>query len=243
MIHNYTFYKFIELKDQLDPKSLKSHLEPICSRSQVMGTIILAPEGINGQISGTQNGVEMFWAELTSLEPFRDLNAKISTSEKIPFTRMKIKTKPAIIPMRLGDREFKVQPQVLTGKRIMPKELKTWYDEGRDFHIVDTRNNYEVEFGTFDNAINYGVRHFQNLVEVIEKNKTELKKKPVVMFCTGGIRCEKATALALKLGIDEVYQLEGGILKYFEECGGAHYKGSCFVFDERIALRNDLTAV
>lgn len=149
---------------------------------------------------------------------------------------MLVKLKKEIIPMGRPD----VSPVEMTGDRIAPVELKKWLDENRDFLLLDTRNDYEVELGTFEKAQHLNLRHFRNFAQKLDLLPPEMKDKPVVMFCTGGIRCEKATAYALKSGFKEVYQLEGGILKYFEECRKDHYDGECFVFDHRRTVDSEL---
>ncbi len=147
-----------------------------------------------------------------------------------------MKIKNEIITMGRPD----IRPSEKTGKRLYPKELKDWYDAKKEFVILDTRNDYEISQGTFKNAIHYDIETFKQFPEKLEKDAARLRDKTVVMFCTGGIRCEKATALAEDLGIKDVFQLEGGILKYFEEVGGSHYRGDCFVFDHRANVDAEL---
>ncbi|MDF2868065.1 MAG: rhodanese-related sulfurtransferase, partial [Gammaproteobacteria bacterium] len=126
---------------------------------------------------------------------------------------------------------------------LSPNEFKQWLDAKKDVMILDTRNAFEMEYGTFENAVNLNLEKFTQFPDAIERLDSSAKEKPVVMFCTGGIRCEKASAVMLNQGYKQVYQLEGGILNYFQQCGGAHYQGSCFVFDERVALDSNLMPV
>ena len=133
-----------------------------------------------------------------------------------------------------------IQPARLTGPRLMPNDLKKWYEEGKEMLIIDTRNDYECRLGTSENAVTFDMKSFKQFPEYLKQIPDDWKSKPVVMFCTGGIRCEKATALARSYGFEEAYQLEGGILKYFEEVGGMHWNGECFVFDHLLSLDPEL---
>ena len=126
----------------------------------------------------------------------------------------------------------------MTASSIAPQELKAWLDQNRDIILLDTRNTYEIKCGTFEKAIHLGINSFREITAAAKQLPKELKKKTIVMFCTGGIRCEKASAYFMKIGFESVYQLEGGILKYFKECNNAHYQGNCFVFDWRLALNS-----
>jgi UPF0176 protein len=162
---------------------------------------------------------------------FADIDVKWSWSEFVPFKRMRIKLKKEIVTFRTPG----LEPVAAPAPFLSPTELKRWYDEGRDFIIVDTRNDWEYRAGTFENAINPQIDNFCQFPESAEKLEV-LKRKTVVTFCTGGIRCEKAAPLLQRQGFGNVYQLQGGILKYFEQCGGAHWTGNCVVFDDRGAL-------
>lgn len=230
-ILNISFYKFLPLEDI---PQLRACLKHDCQLLGLKGTIILSPEGVNGFIAGTEAKVlelQYILSQLFGLLINNPVDFKLSRSELIPFKRMLVKVKKEIIP--LGDETIK--PNEFTGKMISAKELKTWYDEGRSFQILDTRNDYEFEFGSFDRAVLLPLKHFRNFPTVLQKATLD-KTKPLVMFCTGGIRCEKASVVALRQGFSEVYQLEGGILKYLDENGASHYHGKCFVFDERTAI-------
>jgi UPF0176 protein len=240
-ILNVSFYRFVTLgKDgPASLEALRDRLKSKAIESGLHGSILLSHEGINGFLAAEPEKLRPYLDWLfTEFPEFKGIEPKESFSSSVPFTRMLVKVKKEIITMGRPE----IRPSEKTGKRIYPEELKRWYDEKKDFVIVDTRNDYEIAEGTFKNAVHYDIETFKQFPEKLEKNREELKDKPVVMFCTGGIRCEKATALAMDLGIEDVYQLEGGILKYFEEVGNAHYRGECFVFDHRTNVDPGLEA-
>jgi predicted sulfurtransferase len=162
---------------------------------------------------------------------------KESWSDAAPYRRMLVKYKAMLVPSEEG-----IDPNQMTGKRLDPLDLKRWLDEQKEVILIDTRNDYEFEYGSFANAINLKIEHFRDFGDAIQKLPQDYRDKPVVMFCTGGIRCEKATPIAMKRGFKDVYQLEGGILDYFKATEGAHWQGGCFVFDERVSLGADLRA-
>jgi UPF0176 protein len=238
-ILNISFYKFVALEGDFAPTLLREPLRALAERFGLRGTIILSPFGINSFLAGDEPEVRAFVQELAQIAPFAGIVPKESYSENVPSKRLKVKLKKELIPSGLP--VGTVNPIKATGKRIMPRELKAWLDQGKDFVLLDTRNQFEIEVGTFENALNIGVQRFRYFPKLLEQAKETMKDKPVVMFCTGGIRCEVATAVAMEQGLNDVYQLEGGILKYFEECGGAHYNGNCFVFDERRSVDPSLT--
>jgi UPF0176 protein len=152
---------------------------------------------------------------------------------------MLVKIKPEIIPLGISS----IDPEAKPAPTISPQRLKAWLDEGRELVLLDTRNDYEVEYGTFEKAVKLDLQHFRNFPDVVRQLPSGFKDKPIVSFCTGGIRCEKAAPYLLEQGYKEVYQLAGGILQYFEECGDAHYKGDCYVFDKRVAVTPQLAPV
>jgi UPF0176 protein len=232
-ILNVSAYKFVSLDDI---EELRGRLRSRARDLGLKGTILLAPEGINLFIAGLQTQVERFLEQLAEDDRFIGLETKLSWSEEQPFNRMLVKAKREIITMRRPD----VDPSRAPAPRIAPRELKQWLDEGREVLLLDTRNGFEVALGTFDGAANLHLKSFSELPAASAGIDPRWKERPVVTFCTGGIRCEKAAPLLVKDGFREVYQLDGGILKYFEECGGAHYTGECFVFDKRVALGPDL---
>lgn len=232
-IVNISSYKFFTLHDL---EKHKEYFLMTCKHIGLLGTILLSKEGINIMLAGTREQINAFSHSLSQDPHFSDIVFKESLSEKVPFKRMRVRIKPEIITMGVPS----VDCVRTTGKHIKPQEFKQWLDEKRDIIILDTRNDYEVEFGTFKNAIDPKIDNFQEFPEVVDRLDPALKEKPVVMFCTGGVRCEKASILMEQKGFKQVYQIEGGILQYFQEAQGEHWEGDCFVFDERIALNKNL---
>ena len=232
---NIAAYKFVHL-DESFIDSRRPILKRICKSSGVRGTIILAPEGINLFLCGLDAGIDNVWNALIEQPAFADLIYKESRSEGQVFNRMLVKKKREIIPFGIPE----ANPLVTQAPRITPAELYQWYQEGKDFVILDTRNDYEVDLGTFRNAMHLNLESFRDFPKALETLSPDLKDKPIVTFCTGGIRCEKAAPLMQNLGYREVVQLDGGILKYFEECGPDYYDGECFVFDHRVAVDGNL---
>jgi UPF0176 protein len=229
-IINLAGYKFISL-NQLPV--LRELLLNHCTALALRGTILLSCEGININLSGLPDSIAAIKDFLAADERFADLTYRESFSRQQPFNFMKVKIKKEIITLGVDT----VKPTEQRAPSITPAELKSWLDNGHDFTLLDTRNGYEVRFGTFNNALHCDLSDFGEFPESVEKVP---KDKPVVMFCTGGIRCEKAALHLLNAGFSEVMQLEGGILNYFAEVGGAHYDGECFVFDQRIAVNANL---
>lgn len=230
---NIAGYKFVTLSDI---SGLKAQLLPRCRELELKGTILLSEEGINLFLAGCRDSVDAFLVELHQLEPFADFEVKESLSDHQPFNRMLVRLKKEIISMGVPA----IVPEVRTSPKLKATELKQWLDEGKPVTLLDVRNDYEVEIGTFKNATPIGIDHFRKFPAAVNELPTELKETPIVMFCTGGIRCEKAGPLMEEQGFENVFQLDGGILKYFEECGGDHYDGECFVFDQRVAVDPDL---
>ena len=232
-ILNIAAYRFADLHEL---SALRDELRVFCSEHQLRGTILLSPEGINLFVAGSREGITHLLGRLRQIPGLEQLEVKESLSHERPFRRMRIKIKPEIIAFGVPE----VAPQRYTSRRLSPQQLKQWLDEGRTVHLLDTRNNFEVETGTFDRAIAADIEHFRSFPDAVERLPPELREQPVVTFCTGGIRCEKAAPYLELAGFRDVYQLDGGILKYFEECGNAHFKGDCFVFDERVAVDGQL---
>ena len=234
-IINVSAYKFVSLdKDRLP--ELKLELLEQAKSHDLKGTILISTEGINLFIAGTPENIQSYKAFLSAYKEFDGLPFKDSPSAGKPFTRMLVRIKKEIISM--GCEEIK--PEQYTSPHLSAEQLKAWYDENKEMVILDTRNTYEVKLGTFENAIDLDIETFRAFPEAVKKLPESMKDKPVVTFCTGGIRCEKAAAYMNGLGFKDVYQLDGGILKYFETCGGDHYDGECFVFDKRVAVDSDL---
>lgn len=226
---NIAAYRFSDLTDL---QSLRTELSALCLDHLLKGTILLSPEGINLFIAGSRTGVDQLLARVRQLPGLSDLESKESYSRQQPFKRMRIKIKREIIAFGIDG----IAPARYTSRRLSPTELKRWLDDGRPVTLLDTRNNFEVDTGTFHNALRIGIEDFRDFPHAVDRLPPELKSQPIVTFCTGGIRCEKATPYLERAGFQEVYQLDGGILKYFEVCGADHYHGDCFVFDERVAL-------
>jgi UPF0176 protein len=223
---NAAFYCFAPMENL---SSLREEWRPRLESLGVKGTIILAPEGVNGFLAGTASALRDALGLIRSLPALAGLQAKESRSSEVPFAKLCIKLKKEIVT-------FRVPVAATNAARIAPGELASWYREGRDFVALDTRNEYEYRLGTFQGAHNPRIGHFVDFAEAAKALPEEWKKKPVVTFCTGGIRCEKAAPFLQTLGFEQVYQLEGGILNYFEKAGREHWQGECFVFDQRIAL-------
>ena len=228
-IVNIAAYYFVTL-DNLEER--RTHLQARCRELEMKGTILLSEEGINMFLAASRASIDQFLDELRSDARLADVVVKESFSDEQPFRRMLVKIKDEIISFGMEG----VDPRHTTSPKLSPQQLKQWLDEGRKIHLLDTRNDYEVDLGTFKGAIDPHIDHFREFPQVVRELPDEMKDEPIVMFCTGGIRCEKAGPFMVNEGFNQVYQLEGGILKYFEECGGAHYDGACFVFDQRVAL-------
>jgi UPF0176 protein len=203
-----------------------------CKEWNLQGTILLSREGINLFVAGGAEEIEFLLNELHSIPGLEDLTPKYSESEHQPFTRMLVRIKKEIIAFGVEG----INPAERTSPKLSAKTLKQWLDEGRPVTLLDTRNDYEVKLGTFRNARVAGIDNFRQFPEAVSRLPEDLKDQPVVMFCTGGIRCEKAGPFMEREGFRQIFQLEGGILKYFEECGADHYDGECFVFDQRVGV-------
>ena len=233
-ILNVSAYQFIPLDDL---EAMKEHLYGVMEEQGVMGTLLLSPEGINVSIAGEASGVKHVIGVLEERYGILKLPLKFAWSDNQPFKKRFVKIKPVIIPSGNESVDVLNTPS----KKISPQELHRWLAENRDFILLDTRNDFEVCFGTFKDAVTLSLdkfRHFQS--QVGEELNNLPKDKPVVMFCTGGIRCEKGAPLMESLGFTNIYQLDGGILNYYAACGNDFYEGDCYVFDERIALNADL---
>jgi len=228
-IVNIAAYKFLPLTDL---RSLRTRLQSLCKDASLKGTILLSHEGINLFVAGTAPGIAQLLAELRSWPGLEDLQPKRSETDHQPFRRMLVRLKKEIIAFGVEG----IDPARRTSPKLPAKELKRWLDEGRPITLLDTRNDYEVKLGTFRNAVPIGIDHFRDFPQAVAQLPPELKKQPIVMFCTGGIRCEKAGPYMEREGFESVYQLDGGILKYFEDVGAEHYEGECFVFDQRVGL-------
>ena len=228
-ITNIAAYRFAELTDL---KSLRQRLLSLCRGWGLKGTILISMEGINLFVAGGSAEIDLLLAELRSIQGLEGLAVKTSESDHQPFSRMLVRIKKEIIAFGVDG----INPARRTSPKLPPATLKQWLDEGRRITLLDTRNDYEIKLGTFRGALPAGIDHFRDFPQAVERFPESLKDEPIVMFCTGGIRCEKAGPYMEREGFREIYQLDGGILKYFEECGGAHYDGECFVFDQRVGV-------
>jgi UPF0176 protein len=238
-ILNISCYKFVALPDAQDLR--QPCLDNALAR-QLKGTILIAEEGINFFLAGSADDVRGFVDWLRSDARWADLAPKESWSDTQPFKKMLVKVKNEIIRMNHPS----IRPAEGRAPAVTPETAKRWLDQGHDDEgrpvvTLDTRNQFEVDAGTFKNTINWGITKFTEFPDALNAHKAELEDKTVISFCTGGIRCEKAAIYMRNAGLPHVYQLEGGILKYFEEVGNDHYQGGCFVFDERESLAPDLS--
>ena len=230
---NIAAYKFFRW-DNLEPR--RDELKSLCKQLALRGTILISGEGINLFLAGARESIDLFLSHLRSIPELVDLPVKESLTDYQPFNRMLVRIKREIIPVGVEGAE----PIPDAAPKISPELLKQWLDEKRPVALLDTRNNYEVELGTFENAIDLNIKNFREFPKAAMAISDDVKKRPVVMFCTGGIRCEKIGPYMKGLGFENIYQLEGGILKYFEKCQQSHYNGDCFVFDQRVAVEPSL---
>jgi UPF0176 protein len=239
-ILNISCYKFVALPDAQELR--QPCLDNALAR-QLKGTILIAEEGINFFLAGSAEDVRGFVDWLLTDARLADLIPKESWSDTQPFRKMLVKVKNEIIRMNHPS----IRPAEGRAPAVTPETAKRWLDQGHDDEgrpvvTLDTRNQFEVDAGTFKNTINWGITKFTEFPDAVQAHLNELQDKTVISFCTGGIRCEKAAIYMRNAGLPHVYQLEGGILKYFEEVGNDHYDGGCFVFDERRAVGADLSA-
>ena len=232
-ILNVAGYRFTPLTNL---QQRRQRLKGLCHELQLKGTILLSFEGINLFVSGNPDAIAKLLDDLRLDTEVGKLDVRRSTSNYQPFNRMLVKIKREIIAFGVEG----IDPAQAPAKKITPQQLQAWLDEDRPCTLMDVRNNYEVKLGTFEQAEPIDIDHFRAFPAAAALLPDRYKSKPVVMFCTGGIRCEKAGPLLQRIGFREVYQLEGGILAYFKHCGSRHYQGECFVFDKRVALDADL---
>ncbi|KGM55831.1 hypothetical protein N800_12060 [Lysobacter daejeonensis GH1-9] len=234
MIVNIAAYHFVAVDD---PAALVATVRGWAEEGELLGTVLVAGEGVNIFLAGHAEAIESFLARLRGDARFADILVKYSHSAAQPFARLKVKLKREIIAFRRED----ASPLVGRAPTVTPQTLTRWLEQGHDdagrrVVMLDTRNREEFGFGTFDGALTLPIDNFTDLPEALAPHRDALRDATVVSFCTGGIRCEKAALWMRADGMDNVLQLDGGILGYFEQVGGAHYDGRCFVFDERVAL-------
>ncbi len=228
-----TFYQFKKIDDIIN---IKNELVHFCKFNKIKGTIILAEEGINGTIAGLFESIKKFESHLLSLG-FANYNPKYSYSKFMPVFRLKIRNKKEIVTLRSKD----VDPENITGKKIKPQDWNNFISD-KETILIDVRNNFEVEMGTFKNSINPNTKSFTEFKSYLKNNLNNAKDKKIAMFCTGGIRCEKISSYMIKKGFKDVNQLHGGILSYLEKTSHENtlWNGECFVFDNRVSVKNEL---
>ncbi len=236
MISVVSFYRFVDIAE---PEALRAELEAVCARHDLLGTVLLAGEGVNGTLAGAASGVTAVCAWLQAeLGLTEALDARWTEAAAPPFRRLRIKVKKEIVTLGRPD----IRPQQGTGRHVTPQAWNRLLDDPETL-VIDTRNHYEIEVGSFPGAIDPGTDSFRHFPEFAENLAAADRERPVAMFCTGGIRCEKASALLQELGFSEVYQLQGGILNYLSEveADANRWQGECFVFDSRVAVDRDLS--
>ena len=228
------FYKFVALPDYAE---LQAPIEALCRAQGVRGTVLLAAEGINSTVAGPREGIDALLRHLRALPPFADLEAKESYCDELPFHRLKVRLKKEIVT--IGDRS--VSPTARVGTYVEPKDWNALIADPSVL-LIDTRNDYETRVGTFKGAVDPNIHNFTDFPGWVRKNLDPSKHTKVAMYCTGGIRCEKASSLLLQEGFPEVFHLKGGILKYMEETPPEEstWQGECFVFDQRVSVDHSL---
>lgn len=235
MIRNIAAYKFVPIDD---PPSVATQVQAWAEAGELLGSVLVAPEGINLFLAGERTGIDGFLESLRADPRFADVVAKTSDSGSRPFARLKVKVKPEIIAFRMPGAAPVDRPRAAA---VAPATLQRWIAQGHDddrrrLVLLDTRNREETAYGTFRDALVLPIDNFTELPAALAPHRDALRDATVVSFCTGGIRCEKAALWMNDAGMDNVLQLDGGILGYFEAVGGDGYEGRCFVFDARIAL-------
>jgi len=229
-----SFYRFV---DVADPERLRDDLQRICSEVSLLGTVLVAEEGFNGTLAGEVPAIDRVLNFLRATFDLPEpLDARWTEATEAPFRRLRVRRKKEIVTLGRPD----ISPAKATGTHVSAEQWNALL-ANPDVLVIDTRNHYEIEVGTFPGAVDPGTDSFRQFPEYAERLASEGTDRPVAMFCTGGIRCEKATALMMNLGFDEVYQLQGGILNYLEQLNGREnrWEGECFVFDSRVAVDSD----
>jgi len=235
IVNVVSFYRFLSVDA---PQNLRDELQAICEQHELLGTILVATEGFNGTLAGSKVGIRDVFRWLQNRFDISDeLDARWTVADVAPFRRMRVRTKQEIVTLGRPD----ILPHEKTGKHVPPEKWNELIDDPNVL-VIDTRNHYEHEVGTFPRAIDPGNDSFREFPAFAEELAATAHGRPLAMFCTGGIRCEKATALMLELGFDEVYHLQGGILNYLEQIPADRNRwgGECFVFDTRVAVDRDL---
>jgi UPF0176 protein len=236
MESNYTillFYKYTHIDD---PKALRDAQFELATRLNMKGRMIIAHEGINGTFEATNEACKEYMEIMKADPRFSDIHWKVSkgTNDGTAFPRLSVKVRKEIVSLHLGD-EADIDPNQTTGTHLKPEDLRTWYEQGKEFYIVDMRNDYELRVGQFESTVFPELNNFRDLKQNVKKIE-ELKDKTVLTVCTGGVRCEKASGLLVREGFNDVYQLDGGIVSYMEKYPGKDFKGSLYVFDKRVTM-------
>ncbi len=226
------FYKYVPI---LDPEKLRDEQRALCERLSLTGRIITAEEGINATIEGTDEHIDAYLKEYLADPRFSDTHIKRSKGTGDSFPRLSVKVRKEIVTLGLED---DINPNEITGKHLKPEELKQWYEEGREFYVIDMRNDYEFKVGRFKDSQLMPIQNFRDIPKALSYIEN-LRDKTVVPVCTGGVRCEKASGLLVREGFKDVYQLDGGIVSYMEKFPASEFEGSLYVFDKRILMHFD----
>ena len=227
------FYKYVDITD---PELFKTEHHALCERLGIKGRFIVAHEGLNGTCEGTPDAINEYIKTLTSDPRFAETHIKYSEGTGISFPKIKIKIRPEIVNLGLGDEDF--NPNEFTAPHLKPAELDAWFEQNKDFVIVDMRNDYEHQVGHFPNSVLPSMRYFRELPKVLPELE-HLKDKTVLTVCTGGVRCEKASGYLLKKGFKDVHQLDGGMVSYMEQYPGKNFLGAMYTFDGRVVMDYD----
>lgn len=222
------YYKYVRIAD---PEAVKQEQRELCLKYNLKGRIIIASEGINGTVEGTITDTEKYIKEMGKSTYFKNITYKKSPGTGLAFPKLSVKTRPELVTVKLQE----LDPNQVSGKYITADQLHAWFEEKKEFYLVDMRNDYEYISGYFENFIPSGIHNFYDLADVLPKI-AHLKNKTVVTVCTGGIRCEKASGFLVQNGFNDVYQLQDGIQTYMEKYPNAHFKGKLYVFDNRLTL-------
>lgn len=233
MKDNFTiilFYKYVSIED---PEALRQDQKLLCERLGLKGRIIIAQEGINATLEGTTENIEKYLEDLFSRPLFTDIHIKKSEGTGNAFPKLSVKVRPEIVATHLAERD--IDPNKTTGKYLTAEELHEWFKTGKEFYIVDMRNEFEQAVGMFRNSVKSGMGYFRDLPKVLS-SLDHLKNKTILTVCTGGVRCEKASGFLVENGFKDVYQLYGGIVTYMEKYPGEDFIGSLYVFDNRLVM-------
>ncbi len=226
------FYKYVEIED---PEKLRDEQRNLCESLGLKGRIIVAKEGINATIEGTNENIEKYLEIYLADSRFIDTHIKRSKGTGEAFPKLSVKVRSEIVSLHL---EKDINPNEITGKHLRPEELKSWYESGKEFYVIDMRNDYEFKVGRFKGSQLMPVQNFRDIPKALSYIEN-LKDKTVVPVCTGGVRCEKASGLLVREGFKDVYQLDGGIVSYIEKYPAEEFEGSLYVFDKRILMHFD----